>query len=249
MEYNGLFFEEREFGEGLALTGCTPGTTRLHVPARVEGVPVVAIADEAFMNNTELIEVEFEEPDQEMWFELLTFAEIGESAFRGCTSLRRITVIGNDVSVRHGAFAGCRKLRTARLGSSVSLSGYAFYECAALDEISPLYYVGEGALEGCEALTHPIFDTCAHEIDEDGFRGSGVVEVNFPATLSQIGRDAFRSCTELRRATFAATDGWYWECAYVSGKRPLDVSDPVENAVALRTMDFDDGVLWWRREK
>jgi hypothetical protein len=146
MEYNGLFFEEHESGDGLALAGCAPGTVRLHVPARVEGVPVIAIADEAFMGNIELIAVTVEEPDEEMWFELLTFREIGESAFRDCSSLRRITVPANDVSIRHGAFADCGKLAAARIGTSVSLGGYAFYECTSLTELPLLYYVGEGAL-------------------------------------------------------------------------------------------------------
>lgn len=249
MEYNGLFFEEHESGDGLALAGCAPGTVRLHVPARVEGVPVIAIADEAFMGNTELIEVTVEEPDEEMWFELLTFREIGESAFRDCSSLRRITVPANDVSIRHGAFADCGKLAAARIGTSVSLGGYAFYGCTSLTELPLLYYVGEGALQGCTSLSEVAFDVCAHEIDEDGFRGSGVTEIVFPETLSHIGQCAFRSCTSLRRAVFTDPDGWYFESAYGSGRRPLTLTDPERNAESLRTVDFDDGVLWWRKQK
>ena len=249
MEHNGLFFEEREFGEGLAVTGCCAGITRLHVPARVDGVPVTAIAEEAFMGNNELVEVTVEEPDSDMIMSFCTFDNIGMSAFRNCSSLIRITVPHGDVSLGHGAFAGCSKLRTARLGKSVSIGEYSFYECEALTTLSPIYCVGEGGLEDCTALTGVVFDSCACEIGEDAFRGSGVTEITIPATLTHIGQDAFRSCTALHRVTFENPEGWYWECAYYSGKQPLDVSDPAQNAESLRTMDFDDGVLWWKREK
>lgn len=246
-----LSFAPRGDGEGLAVTGCCEGATHLLVPARVNGVPVTAVAEEAFMGNTALREVIFEAPDEDMILNLLAVDDIGMSAFRGCTSLVRVVIPSDGgVSVGHGAFSGCTALQEATLGNSVCLSACAFYECESLTALSPLLYVGDSALEGCTSLTRVTLVPGASEIGDDAFRGCDLLtEIRFPASMKHIGQDAFRSCPSLSRAEFEAPDGWYWECAYYEGKQPLDLSDPQRNAEVLRTMDFDDGVLWWRREK
>ena len=62
---------------------------------------------------------------------------IGESAFRGCTSLTAINIPEGVTSIGMGVFFGCKGLTAITLPESVtSIGDSAFFSCSSLTEIT-----------------------------------------------------------------------------------------------------------------
>ena len=97
-----------------------------------------AIAPYAFYNNTSLA-----------WVYNVSYADIGENAFYGCTNLQRFEVKSGSIGYR--ALIGCTKLWNLKLGSNdetrpLTLGNSVFQNCTALDSViiyknvTQLYY-------------------------------------------------------------------------------------------------------------
>lgn len=78
---------------------------------------------------------------------------IGEAAFFGCSSLKKINLPNNLKYIESGAFLGCEKLTDIRISSAVQYIGdSAFYECDALKEVEILscsVKLGNHIFKGC----------------------------------------------------------------------------------------------------
>lgn len=82
------------------LTGYTGEEEYLHTPDEVGGVPVTAIAENAFADNTVM---------ESIWLPV-KLVRMEKGAFKGCTNLRDIYVY-SDVRASASAFSGCTRLR------------------------------------------------------------------------------------------------------------------------------------------
>jgi len=82
---------------------------------------------------------------------------IGEGAFKGCVSLKKVVLPVGLERILAGAFKGCRKLEEVEIPEGVSYIGaYAFHRCHALKRvILPLSVgeVGDCAFLYCDGLT------------------------------------------------------------------------------------------------
>ena len=252
----GLMFESYE-GEGLLVCGCEPGVTEVVIPLIYGGEAVVGVAPYAFEGNTKIVSVRIDEAvdtafegarDIEAGGLMTQPFTVGERAFAGCTSLCSVELPSSVTEIGTSAFNGCPRLEYCRIPSCF-IGEYAFYGCESLVEVAPLDYVPEGAFSHCKSLKSLPVSSRATEIGEDAFYHCyGLVDVVIPASVRTIGALAFRSCYGLRSVTFADPDGWVWRNGYPDREYPLDLSDPTKNAELLRTMDFDDGVLYWKRK-
>lgn len=97
------------------ITGCAAGVTALEIPAEIDGSPVTAVGDSAFLKQQKLQTVSL--PD--------SVHSIGSQAFSGCINLQEITVPSGTQSVSNSAFSGCTNLEKAVLGDSVETLGAA----------------------------------------------------------------------------------------------------------------------------
>ena len=83
--------------------------------------------------------------------------EIGQGAFKGCSSLVGITVPGGVKTIADSAFANLDSLEKAVLSEGIiSIGNNAFHSCSALESIYiPLSVetIGSFAFEWCHALT------------------------------------------------------------------------------------------------
>ena len=62
--------------------------------------------------------------------------EIGEGAFRGCTSLRSVVIPEDVTEIGDSAFEGCTSLSMARVPAGLKVSKVSqFKDCPALDKI------------------------------------------------------------------------------------------------------------------
>ena len=110
------------------------------IPATINGLPVIRIADNAFQYQSSLTSVTI--PN--------SVTSIGGSAFKGCTGLTSVTIPNSVTSIGGYTFYGCTGLTNVTIGNSVKSIGYdAFYGCSGLQGV---YFLGNPPSLGADAF-------------------------------------------------------------------------------------------------
>ncbi|MBR4976203.1 MAG: leucine-rich repeat domain-containing protein, partial [Thermoguttaceae bacterium] len=114
-------FDER----GATLTAVKGKTlTRAVVPAEVDGVPVVALGDEAFKDCRALTSVAIP----------ASLTALGNEAFKGCASLAAVEFPAGLTTFGNEAFKGCASLAAVEFPAGLTtLGSEAFFGCEALE--------------------------------------------------------------------------------------------------------------------
>ncbi|MDR3187691.1 MAG: leucine-rich repeat protein, partial [Prevotellaceae bacterium] len=140
----------------------------------------------------------------------LTFAagaqvgEIGNEAFRECTSLGTLTLPEGVWRIGAFAFYGCTALTAVTLPSTmVTIDAQAFRSCSKLAGVtvsapSRLVAIGNEAFMGCSALTALPLPEGLSDIGERAFQGSGLVNFRIPVGVTVIRKQTFKECYSLR---------------------------------------------------
>lgn len=167
-------------------------TTSVTIPYRVystssgEYVPVVGIADEAFLACANLTKLDFYYDNIDNG-DYAAFKRIGERAFMNCTGLVEIgDYLPDEIEeFADGAFIGCTNLKSITFPQSLRFLGSSAFEgCTSLEtvNISPdIVMIGHKAFSQCSALT--------------GFYCNS-------SSLWKIGDNAFENCTSMTNAEF-----------------------------------------------
>lgn len=198
---------------GATVIGYTGTNTEIEIPTTVlnpndnKRYKIIAIADEAFKDNTAITSVNIEK----------NVTTIGASAFEGCTSLTTVSDITNVTSIGEAAFKGCTSLQTVGKATSLTTIGAsAFENCTSLETFSAatsctyLKTYGDRAFKNCESLTQlggsantVLFGTSANTggqitVGNEAFYGcSSIQRFSNNANVSSIGESAFEGCTAL----------------------------------------------------
>ena len=150
---------------------------------------------------------------------------IGNSAFKGCSSLISITIPDGVTSIGYYAFRDCTSLTSVVIPNSVtSIGNYAFYNCPNLTGVTignSVTSIGASAFYKCTSLT----------------------SVVIPDSVTSIGASAFASCDSLIIYCEAESQPSSWAIAWNMSNRPvvwgavidiLDVTDKLD-AYAKKT--------------
>ena len=104
-----------------------------------------------------------------------TVYSIGESAFEGCTSLESFVIPTGITKIASSTFKDCTHLKSIGISSSVlSIGDSAFMNCGSLEQISPLYnvqYIGERAFYVCINLESLTINDCIKIVRANNFVG------------------------------------------------------------------------------
>lgn len=201
--------------------GCTTVSSEtfgtLVIPSRIDGRPVTAIGNGAFMRCEGLTSVTI--PD--------SVTAIGALAFAGCTSLTSVTIPDSVTTIGALAFAQCSALRRVRLPKGLStIAPGMFAECPSLAAVSipeGVVAVEGKAFAGCLSLrsvTLPdslirigflAFADCPlktltlpanlETIEAGAFARAGLTEVTLSKRLQFVGPMAFADCPNLEKVT------------------------------------------------
>ncbi len=157
----------------VTITGYTGPGGAVDIPGTINGLPVVAIGDDAFDNCTSLTRTTM--PD--------SVTSIGLNAFRNCISLTSLTIPSRLTSIGGYAFFCCLGLTSITLPNTITS-------------------IGEGAFNGCFSLTSVTLPNHITSIGSQTFWScSSLTGVTIPESVTSIGDQAFDDCTSLANIT------------------------------------------------
>jgi hypothetical protein len=164
------------------------------IPSTINGLPVTAIGDNAFRNNTSLTI-----PN--------SVTSIGVTAFYFCTSLINVT-IGNSVTgIGHHAFYYCTSLTIVTIPNNVtSIEWSAFAYCDSLTSVTipnSVTYIGEYAFQFCTSLTSVTIPNSVTSSGDYAFEYcTSLSSVTIGSSVTNMGLGAFRNCISLTQVYF-----------------------------------------------
>ena len=191
----------------------------IEIPSEIEGMPVVAIGDEAFKGNEYPEQVTI--PDSVTLIGASAFAEcpwlnsvsmgysvteIGANAFYGCSMLKQITISTGLVVIEEGTFARCTRLTSVTIPSNVTCIGASAFEMSGLTSIvigNNVLSVDERAFRQCESLTSVTFPDSVVNIGNSAFSFcKSLTSVTMGKGVTLIDEDAFSQCKSLTSVKF-----------------------------------------------
>ena len=208
-------------GEGLVLTHYKVDSDEyiVEIPADIDGIPVIAVGDRAFEEESALQTVIL--PDSVTSIGSYAFkncsglrevrmsdnvTHIGGEAFLGCTSLTEFTVPLGVTEIRGNTFQDCTALVWVELHEGIiDIHAYAFQNCVSLESIqlpSGITEIHANTFENCDSLRSVVIPEGVTRIAAHAFRDcASLSSVSVPSTVTEIGSSAFRNCDSLREIT------------------------------------------------
>ena len=147
---------------------------------------------------------------------------VGERAFAMDTALESVILHEGLLEIGDFAFRGCSSLASIDLPATLSKIGrYAFYQCTALRSVTfreGLEEIGEYAFAGDIALGSVRFPATLSKIGSYAFRGcEALTYAVLPGTAVSVGKHAFNGCGKLTfytENTNAADMAGQWNSSY-----------------------------------
>jgi hypothetical protein len=151
------------------------------IPSSVAGRTITVISDGAFRNNQSITSVIIPEG----------VTRIGDNAFSGCTALVSVTLPSTLTDIGSGAFSGCTALASISLPPSLRTIGYRALSGTAITELSISPEITSFDISGMNGLTLTLSEGITGIRDRQFENVSGLIAVNLPSTIREIGRSAF----------------------------------------------------------
>jgi len=156
--------------------------------------------------------------------------EIGEFAFRKCTSLKKIKIpstierVGKyafsytgleevvmpegDIILENGVFENCRLLTKAKILANIkSLPKSTFKYCESLTKVilpNSLLNIGKNCFRGCESLENIKLPKDLLSIDDGAFcMCKNLKKIKIPEKVTSISYETFAGCNNLKKAKFS----------------------------------------------
>lgn len=158
------------------------------IPSEIEGVPVTAIGEQAFIQKYDIKRVIV--PD--------SVRRIGDEAFSGCSNLVSVR-LPEKVELGQGLFIQCRNLKNVNLPSGMtSIPKKLFSECNTMPDFtlpSGIRAIEESGFDNCKEFVQLDLPEGIESIGSHAFRRAyRLKKISLPDSLSYIAADAFEEC-------------------------------------------------------
>lgn len=198
-------FSYEERNGSVVVTGYLGISDTLVIPETVNGLPVTAIGDSAFEDDTLLRSVSL--PDN--------VKQIGSRAFAG--SAVRSVNLGGTTDVGDSAFARCTQLSSVTMNRVENIGTYAFRGCIVLRTLNlpdSLRTISAGAYMGCTGIGSVTLPANVEAVQENAFSGCVSLKQAHLGMAYYVDARAFDGCTALHTYTtdednpaYSAQDG------------------------------------------
>ena len=187
------------------ITGYTGTETTVVIPTELGGYPVVAIGDDAFMRNYNIVEVVMQDG----------IRLIDGRAFYGCSSLAKVTLPSTLTEIGWYAFMECAFTEVVLPEGLPSIGNGAFQKCKKLTKVtvpSTLTYFDQSVFSNCTSLKSVYItdmeawcNSSFYNINSNPLcngadlylNGELVTEMVLPDGITSISNYLFYGCTSL----------------------------------------------------
>lgn len=187
-------FEWQDISEDtIAIKKYIGNESNVVIPEEINGKKVVAINDEAFAGNEEIISILLPS----------SLTSIGGNAFAHCTNLSNITLPNGLNSIGVAAFADCSSLSSIAIPEGVAvIEPSTFRNCSSLSAITipdSVRSIGDSAFHGCRNLPSVTIPDGITSISSQTFSDClKLTSLTIPDSVTSIGIAAFENCTNLK---------------------------------------------------
>ena len=192
---DGFEYVRTSDGSAAILVGYVGTETEIKIPSSINNLKVIEIADEAFLDNTVVVEVKMNS----------NVTKIGDRAFMNCTSLKSVGGLKSVTSFGESIFEGCTSLVDITIPDTVvNIPARAFYGCTALVDFEPhknLKSVALDALEGSGWENAQPDGALAFGRICYGYKGD-ITNLVIPEGVSIVEAYAFLGCEQIKTVTF-----------------------------------------------
>ena len=208
-----LSFRPWNDGYEVNYIGNTAIDTEIVIPKDYNGKPVVAIAEGAFADCTNLPGVII--PD--------TVSFIGSKAFNNCSSIKSINIPSKTNLIGDIHFAGCSALEEINIhqdnSTYCSVDGVLFSKdmstllyyppskaCEIYNAPAEVKAVGEFAFSTAKYLKNATFSDDLLSVNDHAFRLNNIIEtVDLGKSVTRIGEFAFNECSSLKSISLGSS--------------------------------------------
>ena len=246
-----------------SFSGCT-SITSVQLPSNINSIPPGAFDGCASLQNinipngvTEIGSFAFRKCSSLQHIILPNSVSVlGSAVFDSCVSLNSITIPPMVRNIENGTFRNCHALTTVSLPDSLlSIGSYEFYygseapmyhtraagafeQCLSLSSIVIPRFVsliGNYAFLGCTNLTEIVFPDTICRLCPLAFSRCGIVQLNLPNNIEELGYGVFSKCTSLQEVTIPRN---MWHIGHYT----------FDSCVNLTTVNFNADSCWWGAE-
>lgn len=179
-------------GETVKITACSPTAAgEVMIPAEIEGMPVVAIGNSAFLDCNLITGISI--PD--------SVTTMGPRAFYSCDGLTSVTLPPGLTAIPDELLSRCSNLIAANIPAGVTSIGQNAFSFSLLAQVSipaSVTFIDKFAFfqtsissvtipPGVESISQGTFSYCVN-----------LTEVNLPDGLLEVGESGFSSCPSLQ---------------------------------------------------
>lgn len=158
---------------------------------------ILSIASSAFANNENIISISLKNS---------SVMQIGDRAFKNCTSLTSVVMNSKISSMGIEIFSGCSKISSVTIPNTINkIPEYAFKDCTSLQQIdipSNIKEISQYAFWGCTSLNKVEIHDGVEIISDFAFGNcTSLGKIEFPQNI-KIQSMAFTNCISLTRVHF-----------------------------------------------
>ncbi|MBF4691958.1 leucine-rich repeat protein [Fusibacter ferrireducens] len=162
------------------ITGYVGSMETVVIPSSISGVPVIAIGDDAFLDQSNITSVTIPS----------SVKTIGDSSFNGCNFLTEITIPEGVTSMGSNVFTNCYNLQSIVLPESLTTIGVGtFYSDSRLKSIAwpaSLTTIPSSTFSYCSTLKDITIPEGVTKIEQSAFYHTGFESITFPASLTTL---------------------------------------------------------------
>lgn len=184
---DGFVFEPTAEGDGYIVTAYLGKEKDVTIPRYYNTLPVVAIADRAFMFCETIETVEIVD----------SIVSIGDVAFMQCTALKSINIPASVTHIGSNPFVFCPNLKSMTV-DLVNQTYHSYKNGMIIDTDKKTIIAG--------VSTNIPTDGSVTKIANEAFRGASVTNAWLPAQIEYVGDYAFSDCDSLGSQSFSNPD-------------------------------------------